>query len=53
MNPTDIRVEEIGYDYEDYRYRTLIKFGGVATMTVARVVLPGPPLVEVTCTELL
>ncbi len=28
--PTDIRVEEISYGYEDYDYRTPIKFGGVA-----------------------
>jgi L-alanine-DL-glutamate epimerase-like enolase superfamily enzyme len=27
---TDIRVEEVTYSYEDFRYRTPIKFGGVA-----------------------
>src|SRR5579862_9855268 len=26
--PTDIRIEEIRYTYEDYLYRTPIKFGG-------------------------
>ena len=31
---------------------TLLRFGGVATNTVADEVLPVPPLVEVTCTEL-
>src|SRR5580704_16397776 len=30
----------------------LVRFGGVATYTVAEEVLPVPPLVEVTCTEL-
>ena len=28
--PTDIRVERISFAYEDFRYRTPIKFGGVA-----------------------
>jgi L-alanine-DL-glutamate epimerase-like enolase superfamily enzyme len=28
---TDIRIEEITYDFEDFRYRTPIKFGGVAS----------------------
>lgn len=27
---TDVRVKELSYAYEDYRYRTPIKFGGVA-----------------------
>jgi L-alanine-DL-glutamate epimerase-like enolase superfamily enzyme len=27
--PTDIRIEEIVFNYEDYRYRTPYKFGGV------------------------
>jgi L-alanine-DL-glutamate epimerase-like enolase superfamily enzyme len=27
---TDITIREIAFDYEDYRYRTPIKFGGVA-----------------------
>jgi len=26
--PTDVRIKEIGYSYEDYSYRTPIKFGG-------------------------
>ena len=30
MKPTDIRIEEVSFDYEDYLYRTPIKFGGVA-----------------------
>ena len=30
MKPTDIRVREVSFDYEDFRYRTPIKFGGVA-----------------------
>src|SRR2546430_12590026 len=30
MKPTDIRVRDVSYDYEDYRYRSPIKFGGVA-----------------------
>src|SRR5947209_3378476 len=28
--PTDIRVEGVSFSYEDYNYRTPIKFGGVA-----------------------
>lgn len=28
--PTDIRVESVSFDYEDFRYRSPIKFGGVA-----------------------
>jgi L-alanine-DL-glutamate epimerase-like enolase superfamily enzyme len=28
--PTDIRIKAVTYDYEDHRYRTPIKFGGVA-----------------------
>jgi L-alanine-DL-glutamate epimerase-like enolase superfamily enzyme len=28
--PTDIHVEEVSYGYEDFHYRTPIKFGGVA-----------------------
>jgi L-alanine-DL-glutamate epimerase-like enolase superfamily enzyme len=28
--PTDIRIEAISYRYEEFRYRTMIKFGGVA-----------------------
>ena len=30
MAPTDIRVKDVSFAYEDYRYRTPIKFGGVA-----------------------
>lgn len=28
--PTDVRVREVRFDFEDYQYRTPIKFGGVA-----------------------
>ena len=36
--PTDIRIEEIHFDYEDYRYRTPYKFGGVmVTLTTLEV----------------
>ncbi|MCC6862910.1 MAG: mandelate racemase/muconate lactonizing enzyme family protein [Bryobacterales bacterium] len=30
MRPTDISLGEIGFQYEDYGYRTPIKFGGIA-----------------------
>jgi L-alanine-DL-glutamate epimerase-like enolase superfamily enzyme len=30
MHPTDIRIREVSFDYEDFHYRTPIKFGGVA-----------------------
>lgn len=30
MLPTDIRVKQVDYSYEDFAYRTPIKFGGVA-----------------------
>jgi L-alanine-DL-glutamate epimerase-like enolase superfamily enzyme len=30
VKPTDIRIEEIAHGYEDFTYRTPIKFGGVA-----------------------
>ena len=30
MHPTDIRIREVAFDYEDFHYRTPIKFGGVA-----------------------
>ncbi len=30
MKATDIRVEDLAYSYEDFHYRTPIKFGGVA-----------------------
>jgi L-alanine-DL-glutamate epimerase-like enolase superfamily enzyme len=32
--PTDIRIEEIRFDYEDFHYRMPIKFGGVAVTRV-------------------
>ncbi len=31
MKPSDIRIEEVSFHYEDYLYRTPIKFGGVAS----------------------
>jgi L-alanine-DL-glutamate epimerase-like enolase superfamily enzyme len=30
MKPTDIRIEEVSHSYEDFLYRTPIKFGGIA-----------------------
>lgn len=30
MKPTDVRVKDVATSYEEYRYRTPIKFGGVA-----------------------
>jgi L-alanine-DL-glutamate epimerase-like enolase superfamily enzyme len=30
VKPTDVRIEAIRHDYEDYLYRTPIKFGGIA-----------------------
>ena len=30
MKSTNIRIEDVSYSYEDFRYRTPIKFGGVA-----------------------
>ncbi len=30
MKPTDIRIKAVTFHYEDYQYRTPIKFGGVA-----------------------
>jgi L-alanine-DL-glutamate epimerase-like enolase superfamily enzyme len=30
MKATDIRIEEVSFGYEDFRYRTPIKFGGTA-----------------------
>lgn len=30
MPPTDVRIRDVSYSYEDFRYRTPIKFGGVA-----------------------
>lgn len=41
MKPTDVRVADVAVEYADYRYRTPIKFGGVAldkaTVLTARV----------------
>jgi L-alanine-DL-glutamate epimerase-like enolase superfamily enzyme len=37
MKPTDIRIDDVSYTYEDYRYRTPIKFGGVASDRVTLV----------------
>lgn len=42
LRPTDIRIEAVEHGYEDHRYRTPIKFGGVA--------LDRATLVNVTCT---
>ncbi len=30
MKPTDIRIDDVAFEYEDFLYRTPIKFGGVA-----------------------
>src|SRR5436190_1582352 len=30
VKPTDIRIEAVSHSYEDYLYRTPIKFGGIA-----------------------
>src|SRR5215213_10161601 len=30
MKPTDVRVKDVSFSFEDHRYRTPIKFGGVA-----------------------
>lgn len=30
MKATNIRIEDVSFSYEDYRYRTPIKFGGIA-----------------------
>jgi L-alanine-DL-glutamate epimerase-like enolase superfamily enzyme len=30
VKPTDIRIDDVAFDYEDFSYRTPIKFGGVA-----------------------
>ncbi len=42
MKPTDIRIDDLAFSYEDYRYRTPIKFGGVASDRVT--------IVNVDCT---
>jgi L-alanine-DL-glutamate epimerase-like enolase superfamily enzyme len=42
MKPTDIRIDDIAFHYVDYRYRTPIKFGGVAVDRVT--------IVNVDCT---
>src|SRR4051812_1703659 len=45
MKRTDIRVRDVYFEYEDFRYRTPIKFGGVALDRAAvlnvRVVVEG------------
>jgi L-alanine-DL-glutamate epimerase-like enolase superfamily enzyme len=45
MKSTDIRVRDVYFEYEDFRYRTPIKFGGVAldrcTVLNVRVVVEG------------
>src|SRR5437660_8846313 len=30
MKPTDIRIDQVSFGYEDFHYRTPIKFGGTA-----------------------
>ena len=30
MKPTDVRIKDVSFHFEDHRYRTPIKFGGVA-----------------------
>jgi L-alanine-DL-glutamate epimerase-like enolase superfamily enzyme len=30
MKPTDIRIDQVSFGYEEFRYRTAIKFGGTA-----------------------
>jgi L-alanine-DL-glutamate epimerase-like enolase superfamily enzyme len=40
--PTDIRIKDVAFGYEDFRYRTPIKFGGVA--------LDRATVLNVTCT---
>src|SRR5205807_955441 len=39
MKPTDIRIEDVSFSYEDYLYRTPIKFAGTAVdrVTIANV----------------
>ena len=44
--PTDIRIEDISFGYEDYNYRAPLKFGGVA-ITCATLVNVG--LEDQTC----
>lgn len=41
MKPTDIRIDDVSFSYEDFRYRTPIKFGGTALDRVT--------LLNVTC----
>jgi L-alanine-DL-glutamate epimerase-like enolase superfamily enzyme len=41
VKPTDIRVEDVAYSFEDFLYRTPIKFGGTAVDRVT--------MLEVTC----
>jgi len=40
--PTDVRIEDVRYTYEDYIYRTPIKFGGS--------VLDRATIINVNCT---
>jgi len=42
VKPTDIRIDEVRFSYQDYLYRTPIKFGGVASDRVT--------LLDVECT---
>ncbi len=41
MKPTDIRIDDVQFSYEDFQYRTPIKFGGVALdqATIANVTI--------------
>ncbi|MBM4069692.1 MAG: hypothetical protein FJ271_12180 [Planctomycetes bacterium] len=41
MKPSDIRIDDVSFSYEDFRYRTPIKFGGTALDRVT--------LLNVTC----
>ncbi len=34
MRPTDVRIREVGFGFEDFRYRTPLKFGGVPVTEV-------------------
>src|SRR5262249_60468605 len=37
MKPTDVHIESVQYAFEDFRYRTPIKFGGIASDRVTLV----------------
>ena len=39
MKPTDIRIAEISHSYEDFLYRTPIKFGGIAVDRVTLLIV--------------